>query len=338
MASFKQLGFSDMEIQENRKVTRTEEKLRKIDQFVDFDRIVDRFSIIDKTRKGLGGRPRKEILLMTRILFVQYLYNLSDPELEDQLNDRLSFQRFVGLGMNSKVPDYTTIWRFKEALIRHRLLDGLFRMIVDACEQQGLLVKRGTLVDSTIIESVNRPLSRKRRKALAERPSAQIDTDATSTRKGNKQYYGYKGHIGVDQGSKLIRRRTFTTASPHDITELDHLMSGDERSIWADKAYSRTSDKQRSRASSVYYGVLDKGKRGRKLSNRQRGRNRQKSSVRSAVEHPFAYMKEKLHYACARAKTQARNELDFTMNCILYNVFRADFLLRRQLAIQMETG
>ncbi|MBW8003396.1 MAG: transposase [Planctomycetes bacterium] len=115
-------------------------------------------------------------------------------------------------------------------------------------------------------------------------------------------------------------------------------MSGDERSIWADKAYSRTSDKQRSRASSVYYGVLDKGKRGRKLSNRQRGRNRQKSSVRSAVEHPFAYMKEKLHYACARAKTQARNELDFTMNCILYNVFRADFLLRKQLAIQMETG
>ncbi len=93
MAPFKQLGFSDMEIQENRKVTRTEEKLRKIDQFVDFDRIVDRFSVIDKTRKGLGGRPRKEILLMTRILFVQYLYNLSDPELEDQLNDRLSTVR-----------------------------------------------------------------------------------------------------------------------------------------------------------------------------------------------------------------------------------------------------
>ncbi len=338
MGRIKQLSFSDLEIQENRKITRTEKKLCKIDQFVDFDRIVDRFSVIDKTRQGLGGRPRKELVLMTRILFVQYLYNLSDPELEDQLNDRLSFQRFVGLGMNSTVPDYTTIWRFKEALIRHRLLDGLFQMIVDACEQRGLLVKRGTLVDSTIIESVNRPLSRQRRKTLGQRPSAQIDTDATSTRKGNRQYYGYKGHIGVDQGSKLIRRKTFTTASPHDITELNHLISGDERSIWADKAYSRTSDKQKARASGVYYGVLDKGKRGQKLGNRQRSRNRQKSSVRSAVEHPFAYMKSKLDYACARAKTQARNELSFTMNCILYNVFRVDFLLRRQLAIQMETG
>ncbi len=338
MSRIKQLSFSDLEIQENRKITRTEENLRKIDQFVDFDRIVDRFSVIDKTKKGLGGRPRKEIVLMTRILFVQYLYNLSDPELEDQLNDRLSFQRFVGLGMNSKVPDYTTIWRFKEALVKHHLLDGLFQVIVDACDRQGLLVKRGTLVDSTIIESVNRPLSRQRRKALAERPSAQIDTDATSTKKGNRHYYGYKGHIGVDEGSKLIRRKTFTTASHHDITEIDNLMNGDERSVWADKAYGRTSDKQRARASGVYYGVLDRGKRGQKLSNRQKSRNRQKSKVRSAVEHPFAYMKERLHYACARAKTQARNELDFTMNCILYNVFRADFLLRRQLAIELETG
>lgn len=137
MHRFKQLSFFDLEIQENRKVIRTEEKLRKIDQFVAFERIVDRFSVIDKTKKGLGGRPRKEILLMTRILFVQYLYNLSDPELEDQLNDRLSFQRFVvGLGMNSKVPDYTTIWRFKEALVRHHLLDGLFQVIVDECDRQ----------------------------------------------------------------------------------------------------------------------------------------------------------------------------------------------------------
>ncbi len=136
MRRFKQLSFSDLEIHENRTVTRTEEKLRKIDQFVDFERIVDRFSVIDKTKKGLGGRPRKKILLMTRISFVQYLYNLSDPELEDQLNDRLSFKLFVGLGMNSKVPDYTTIWRFKEALVRHHLLDGLFQVIVDECDRQ----------------------------------------------------------------------------------------------------------------------------------------------------------------------------------------------------------
>ena len=105
MNQYNQLSFSDIEIAENRKVTRTEQKLSKIENLLNFEEVIEKFSIIDKTKKGLGGRPRKEVLMMTKILFVQHLYNMSDPELEDQLNDRLSFQRFVGLNMNSKVPD-----------------------------------------------------------------------------------------------------------------------------------------------------------------------------------------------------------------------------------------
>lgn len=334
----KQLSFSDIEIRENRKTTRTEYRLRKIEAFVDFDRIVKKLSVIDKTKSGSGGRPRKELMMMTKILFVQYLYNLSDPELEDQLNDRLSFQQFVGLSMNSSVPDFTTIWRFRESLIAHNLLDGLFTMIVQECEDRGLLVKRGTIIDSTIIESVNRPLSKTRRKDLEQTPSSQIDLEATSTKKGKKQYFGYKGHIGVDQGSKLIRRKTFTTASPHDITELPNLLSGDEASVWGDKAYGRQSDKRQARGSEVYYGILDKGKRGRPLSSRQKKQNQQKSKVRSAVEHPFSFIKKKLNYSVARAKTKARNEFDFTMNCILYNVFRADFLLRKTVPLTVTGG
>lgn len=116
MHQFRQMSFSDMEIAKNRKVTRTEKKLRKIERLLNFEDVVERFSAIDKTKHGIGGHPRKEVLMMTKILFVQYLYNMPDPELEDQLNDRLSFQRFVGLNMNSKVPDYTTIWRFRDAL------------------------------------------------------------------------------------------------------------------------------------------------------------------------------------------------------------------------------
>ncbi len=318
-----------MEIAENRKVTRTEEKLRKIENLLKFEDVIEKFSVIDKTKKGLGGRPRKEILMMTKILFVQYLYNLSDPELEDQLNDRLSFQRFVGLNMNIKVPDYTTIWRFKDALIKHELLDGLFEMVIKECDDKGLIIKRGTIVDSTIIESVNRPLSKDKRKELEKNPSSQIDTDATSTKKRNKNYFGYKGHIGMDQESKLIRQKTFTTASPHDITEMSNLVTGDEESVWGDKAYSKKEDKQTARASGIYYGVLDKGKRNHPLGDNQKKRNKQKSKVRAAVEHPFSYIKEKLGYKIARAKTHARNKFDFTMNCILYNLFRADYLLEK---------
>lgn len=329
MNQFKQISFSDMEIAENRKVTRTEKKLRKIEDLLNFEDVIEKFSVIDKTQQGSGGRPRKEILMMTKILFVQHLYNMSDPELEDQLNDRLSFQHFVGLNMNSKVPDYTTIWRFRDALIQHNLLDGLFELVMKECDAKGLVVKRGTIVDSTIIESVNRPLSKEKRDALHETPSSQIDTDAASTKKRNKNYFGYKGHIGMDQGSKLIRKKTFTTASPHDITEMSNLVTGDEESVWGDKAYSKKEDKQTARASGIYYGVLDKGKRNHPLGDNQKRRNKQKSKVRAAVEHPFLYIKERLGYKVARAKTHARNEFDFTMNCILYNIFRADYLLEK---------
>jgi|TARA_B100000315_G_C14487013_1_gene545659 IS5 family transposase len=329
MTQYNQLSFSDMEIAENRKVTRTEKNLRKIENLLNFAEVIEKFSIIDKTKKGLGGRPRREVLMMTKILFVQYLYNLSDPELEDQLNDRLSFQRFVGLNMNSKVPDYTTIWRFRDALINHNLLDGLFELVINECDTKGLIIKRGTMVDSTIIKSVNRPLSKEKRKDLEENPSSQIDTDATSTKKRNKNYFGYKGHIGVDQGSKLIRKKTFTTASSHDITEMSNLVTGDEESVWGDKAYSKKGDKQKARSSGIYYGVLDKGKRNHPLGDKQKKRNKQKSKVRTAVEHPFLYIKERLGYKVARAKTHVRNEFDFTMNCILYNIFRAEYLLEK---------
>jgi IS5 family transposase len=328
MVQIRQMSFSDLALAENRKVTRTERKLRKIEKLLNFEEVIKQFSVIDKTKNGLGGRPRKELLMMTKILFVQHLYNMSDPELEDQLNDRISFQRFVGLDMNSKVPDYTTIWRFRDALVQNDLLDGIFELVIKECDSKGLIVRRGTIVDSTIIKSVNRPLSKNKRKELKNKPSSQIDSDATSTEKGKKKYFGYKGHIGIDQGSKLIRKKTFTSASPHDITELPHLLSDDEESVWGDKAYSKKADKQKARSSGVFYGILDKGKRNRPLGNKQKDRNKQKSKVRASVEHPFLYIKQRLGYKVARAKTQARNEFDFTMNCILYNLFRADYLLK----------
>ena len=143
-------------------------------------------------------------------------------------------------------------------------------MVIQECDAKGLIIKRGTIVDSTIIESVNRPLSKDKRKELEKNPSSQIDTDATSTKKRNKNYFGYKGHIGMDQGSKLIRQKIFTTASPHDITEMPNLVTGDEKSVWGDKAYSKKEDKQPARESGIFYGVLDKGKRSHPLGDSRR--------------------------------------------------------------------
>jgi IS5 family transposase len=263
------------------------------------------------------------------MLFLQYLYNLSDPELEDQVNDRLSFQNFVGVSFTTTIPDYTTIWRFRERLIEMKLNDKLFDTILGYLESKNLLVKKGTIIDATIIDSANRPLSDKKRKELEEKPSSQIDTDAGSTMKRKKYYFGYKGHIGTDVGSKLIRKRDFSSARPHDSQYKDTLLSGDEKAVFADSAYGSKEDKQKYRKEGVYYGVLDKATRSKKLSSTQKKRNKKKSKIRSAVEHPFGYMKERLNYRKAVAKTKERNRFRFDMNCIIYNIFRANYLLER---------
>jgi len=323
-----QLSFADVELGSSRKKSRVSCKLDKIDNLVDWDRVLELVGRVDRTGRA-GGAPHRDLSVKVKMLFLQHLYNLSDPELEDQVNDRLSFQRFAGIGYTTSVPDFTTIWRFKEALIHEGLMDGLFALILSFIEQRGLLLKKGTCVDATIVQSSGRPLSKERRKELEAGPSPQIDTDASSTVKRGRKYFGYKGHIGTDIDSKLIRKRGFTTAAPHDSRETDNLLSGDERAVFGDSAYGSRERKRQMRGDGTHYGILDKATRSKKLSNTQKKNNRKKSKVRNQVEHPFAYIKERLGYRAAVAKNLARNALRFDFNCILYNIFRADLLIQR---------
>ncbi len=325
----RQLSFSDIELSQSRKPSRVSMKLDKINTIVDWDKVLDLVKVVDKTNSMVGGAPHRNLLTKVKMLFLQHLYNLSDPELEDQVNDRLSFQYFAGIDYTTTVPDFTTIWRFKESLIQESLMDKLFDLILSFIETKGLVIKKGTCVDASIIQSTTKPLSKERRSELEKTPSSQIDTDADSTQKRGKKYFGYKGHIGTDIDSKIIRKRSFTSARPHDSTEKDNLLSGDERAVFGDSAYGNKSDKQEARKQGVHYGMLDKATRSKKLSVSQKKRNKKKSKIRNQVEHPFAYIKEKLGYRKAVAKNKARNALRFDFNCILYNIFRAEYLLSR---------
>ncbi len=324
-----QLSFADIEVSANRKPSRIAKKLEKINEIVNWEEILSIVKVVDRTDKHKGGAPHKDLLVKVKMLFLQYLYNLSDPELEDQVNDRLSFQKFIGIGFRTTIPDYTTIWRFRERLIEEKINDKLFKKIIEQIESKNLLIKQGTIIDATIIESSNRPLSNNKREELKNKPSSQIDTDAHSTAKRGKKYYGYKGHIGTDVGSKIIRKREFTSAQPHDSQIIEEVISGDEKSIFADSAYSSKARKRAYRNEGIYCGILDKGTRRRSLSKSQKKNNKKKSIVRSSVEHVFAYMKERQNYKKARAKTLERNRFVFDMNCIIYNIMRANYLLEK---------
>ena len=132
---------------------------------------------------------------MIKILFLQYLYNLSDPSLEDTLIDRLSFQRFVGFSFTEEVPDFTMIWRFRDWLVKAGIIDRLFVELNKMLERHGKELKRGetTIADATLIDAARRaPKDRDR------------GCQKTMIKKGKKVYYGYKGHIGVDRATGLI--------------------------------------------------------------------------------------------------------------------------------------
>lgn len=316
-----QLSLLDGAFNARTKRSRTDELLKKIDKFVTWSTLETLCTGMYKDSRR--GRPTLPIIFSLKCLILQYLYNLSDPALEDALIDRLSFQRFLGISFDTEIPDFSTIWRFRDRLIKAELYDKLFNAVLDELEKRNLILRKGTLIDASIVQAARKP--RKTQDSTIEetsRQKAQRDRDATGTKKGSTQYYGYKAHIGVDQGSNIIRRTRFTPASVHDSREQEHLISGDERSVFADKAYFSDDTKRTLRKNGIYNGILDKGKRNHPLSMKQKKKNTQKSAVRNAVERPFAHFKTHMGYRMVRYVNLERNELHFTFLCMIHNIRR----------------
>lgn len=316
-----QLSLLDSAFSARKKRSRTDKLLKKIDKFVKWDRLETICKGMYKDSKR--GRPTIPIVIALKCLILQFLYGLSDPELEDALIDRFSFQRFLGISFDTEIPDFTTIWRFRERLIKANLLDEIFNSFLKVLDEMNVILRKGTLIDATLVQAARKPQKKHdKQDNKTARQRAQQDHDATVTKKGKKQYYGYKGHIGVDEGSNIIRKTKFTTASVHDSTERDNLICGDERSVFADKAYFNDKEKRKMRKKGIFNGILDKGKRNHPLTKKQKKKNKQKSRVRNAVERPFAHFKKHMGYRCVRYVNLERNELHFTFLCLIHNIRR----------------
>lgn len=340
-----QLSILDGAFNARKKRSRTDDLLEKINKFINWSQVVNLCQGMYKNSSR--GRPTLPIEFSLKCLVLQYLYGLSDPALEDALIDRFSFQRFLGISFDSEIPDFSTIWRFRERLVKAGLLDKIFETILKELERGNLILRRGTLIDASIVQAArkpHRPSAETEKKADSGqgegekvqhpagnvRQRAQQEQDASHTKKGKKHYYGYKAHIGVDQGSGIIRKKKFTTASVHDSQARDHLISGDERSVFGDKAYADDDYKRKLRKAGIYCGILDKGRRNRPLSGKQKKSNKQKSRVRNAVERPFAHFKNLYGYYRVRYVNFKRNEVHFTFLCIIHNIRRGIVLVASQ--------
>jgi IS5 family transposase len=267
-------------------------------------------------RDGGPGRPAWPPLVLFKALLLQSLYGLSDRELEEALCDRLSFRRFVGLSLEEAIPDFTVLNRFRNLLIEADLLEKLFGELDRQLEEAGVILKRGTMLDATLIEAVAVPPS-------GERPSHDPDARFGGAKGKGGFTFGYKAHVGVDQGSGLIRSVITTPANVNDTVPADALIRGDERAVWADAAYDTHSRRARLKAEGKKPRIVRRpNKHHPKLPPRLQRYNRLIARRRAAVETTFATLKNRMRLQVIRYIGLAKAEAQVLLAAIAFNMRR----------------
>ena len=287
-------------------------------------------------RKSNAGAPRRDEVLMFKGLVIQDLYGLSDEQLEYQLEDRRSFQRFLGLDSYRRAPDAKTFWAFRERLVELGLMGALFEQFDRQLQGLGYRARKGQLVDASLVPV---PVQRNTREenalikgeaepvAWSKAKRRQKDTQARWTQKQGKRYYGYKNHVNVDRSHKLIRSYAVTAASVHDSQMLDALLDEDNSSkaLWADSAYRSAEQEVRLREKGYRSHIQRKGKRNKPLTVREKQGNRTRAQVRCRVEHVFGAQCA-LRSKLIRCIGLARSEWAIGMRNLVYNMRRLCYL------------
>ena len=295
------------------------ERLERISALIDWERL----GLLLKTvRPGDTGRPPYEPLAMFRALLLAQWYGLSDPMLEESLNDRVSFRRFCGFALDAATPDETTLCRFRNGLKQAGLGEALFEEILRQLDAAGFILKTGTLVDATLVRSAARtpPSGSTPRGEESRSPH---DPDANWTRQGRKRqsFFGYKAHLGVDQGSGLIRRRKLTPAKTYESEAADELVVGDERAVYADKAYEKRERREALKARGVKDRIQHRRHKHMKaLPHWRQLRNKLIGRIRGAVERTFSVLKGRYGLARLRYRGIAAAAFQLDLAVIAFNL------------------
>jgi transposase, IS5 family len=292
----------------------TNARLERIEGLVKWYRFE---KLLERLHDAPVGRPSYPVLVMFKALLLQQWYGLSDVELEEALNDRLSFRRFVGLGLDEPTPDHTTLCRFRNDLAATGLADKLFAEMNRQLEQLGLMLKRGTLIDATLVQAaVNQSSS-------AAAPS---DPDAAFTKRSGKPggTFGFKAHIAMDEGSELVRAAQLTPANVNETVVADALVQGDEGAVYADRAYDTHARRAALRARGVKDRIMHRpNKHHPELPRWQQRRNRLIARIRGRVETAFAVLKRHYGWTRVRYLGLAKNQSHLHLLCIALNLRRA---------------
>jgi transposase, IS5 family len=288
-----------------------------------------------------GGRPAFDPVFMFKVLVLQKYHALSEEETEFQILDRMSFQRFLGIGAADKVPDKNTIWVFKERL-GEAGARALFREFDEFLREVGIVAGRGKIVDATFVEVPRQRNTREENAQIkqGETPEAWKDKPAKLRQKdiearwgchNDTWAYGYKNHIKAERKTKMIERYEVTEASVHDSQRIDALTErGRDAAVWGDAAFAGEPVGAMLRRKGIVDRRHEKGTRGRPLTERQEARNREKSRVRARVEHVFGFQVNSMGADWIRTIGIKRARARIGLGNLIYNLFRF-----KQLGYQM---
>lgn len=274
---------------------------------------------LHNSRKGERAYPP---LMMFKALLLQSWYNLSDQQLESQLARDLLFRRFVGIGLDDSVPDHSSIWRFRQKISEEGRLEYLFDRLNQGLTEAGLYIKHGqvSIIDASVIE------------AKQNRPHKGADGENTQDKEAGynvklssdgkmKTTYGYKAHLNVDEDAFITSAIT-TAGNVHDSQCLEALLRGTEEAVYADSAYASHKHDALLKEKHIKNGILKRAYRNKPLTQEEKQRNKQLSSIRSTVERVFGILKQ--HYGMGKARYlgQVRNHARLLLMSMAYNLKR----------------
>lgn len=301
-------------------------KTKKKEFLEQMNRIIpwDKWMGIIKPYYYAGERGNKpfELELMLRIHMLQNFYDLSDMGVMGEVIDSRAFSEFCGVESSNQVPDGDTIGRFRALLVKHGLQEKLFAQVVELLQSKRLILKKGTIVDSTIISAPSSTKNKEKKR----------DPEAHQTKKGNSWHFGYKAHIGVDKTSGLVHHLEVTGANVHDVTVVPQLLYGEEESVHGDSGFLGAEKRDdavthNNQGRKIQYKINRRPSQSKNNSTRSKAqikrREREKSSIRSKVEHVFGVVKGLFGYRKTRYKGRRRQTAKLHMMFALANLYLA---------------
>ena len=271
---------------------------------------------------GHTGRPPFAVDVLLRIHFMQQWFGLSDPAMEEALHDTAIYREFAGLdtGM-SRIPDETTILRFRRLIETHDLGKAMFAAINAKLTEAGFMLKVGTVVDATLIAA---PSSTKN-------STHSRDPEMRQTKKGNNYYHGMKAHIGADMASGLVHTVQTTAANSHDVTQAHALLHGEEEQVYADSGYRGVTKREEmleQENQPEWHIAMMPSKRKQLDKSTALGAildklETAKAQIRAKVEHPFRVIKCQFGYRKTRYRGLVKNTVQICTLFALSNLWRA---------------